>query len=36
VIIGKFLAAWSVLALALLLTFPLVITVGVLASPTTE
>ncbi len=33
VIIGKFLAAWSVLALALLLTFPLVITVGVLGKP---
>ena len=33
VIIGKFLAAWSVIAAALLLTFPLVVTVGILGRP---
>lgn len=33
VIIGKYLAAWSVLAASLLLTFPLVVTVGVLGKP---
>jgi len=32
-IIGKFLAAWAALALALLLTFPLVATVGYLGKP---
>jgi len=32
-IIGKFIAAWMVLALSLLLTFPIVITVGILGRP---
>jgi ABC-2 type transport system permease protein len=32
-IIGKFLAAWAVIAAALLLTFPIVVTVGLLGKP---
>lgn len=32
-VMGKFLAAWTVLALSLLLTFPMVITIGFLGSP---